>query len=180
MTNETQTSALPVFAGAAVAGAAISGALLWLIYIRTPYAPAGTHLEWLPGFNAACNALSAACLAAGYAAIRRRRADLHLRFMLGALLLSTLFLCGYVTHHAVHGDTRFLGTGAVRPIYFAVLVSHIVLSVVALPLILSTLFFALRGRFAVHRRVARFAFPVWLYVSVTGVAVYSMLRIWNA
>ena len=160
----------------AALGATISTALLWLIYVRTPSAPAAEQLAWLPGFNAACNAVSAALLTAGFLAIRRRNVALHMRLMLGALASSALFLAGYVTHHAVHGDTIFHGTGMVRPVYFTILVSHICLSAVVLPFILSALYFALSGRFAVHKRVARVTLPIWLYVSVTGVLVYAFLR----
>ena len=96
--------------------------------------------------------------------------------VLGALLASALFLVSYITYHAVHGDTRFMGHGAVRPIYFFILVSHILLSGVALPLVFLSLFFSLSGRFPRHKKIARYTFPVWLYVSVTGVLVFSLLR----
>jgi putative membrane protein len=160
-------------------GAAITGGLLWLIYVRAPSAAHGEQLAWLPGFNATCNALSATLLVAGYRAIRRRQVAVHMRFMLAALACSALFLAGYIAHHTLHGDTKFAGEGAVRTVYFAVLISHIVLSAVALPLILSTLAFALSGRFTVHRRVARLTLPIWLYVSVTGVLVYGFLRFYG-
>ena len=116
----------------------------------------------------------------GFAAIRRRRRDVHQRWMLTALASSGVFLASYVTYHALHGDSRFLGQGAVRPIYFAILISHIGLSVVALPLVLSTFYLSLSGRFAAHRRLARWTFPIWLYVSVTGVVVFAMLQIFGA
>jgi putative membrane protein len=163
----------------AALGATISAGLLWLIYLRAPTAPADEQLAWLPGFNAACNAVSASLLTAGFFAIRRRNVAVHMRLMLGALASSALFLAGYVTHHAVHGDTVFHGTGTVRPVYFAILISHIVLSAVVLPFILSTAYFALSGRFPTHRRVARFTLPMWLYVSVTGVLVYAFLRVYR-
>jgi putative membrane protein len=168
----TRTVAL----GSAALGSAISAALLWLIYLRDPSEPHSEQLAWLPGFNAACNATSAMLLVAGYRAIRRREVTVHMRFMLAALTSSALFLVGYVAHHALHGDTKFAGEGLVRPVYFAILISHIVLSAIVLPFILSTLYFALSGRFALHRRVARITLPVWLYVSVTGVLVYGFLR----
>ena len=109
----------------------------------------------------------------GYAAIRRGRRDVHQRWMFTALAASGVFLVSYVTYHALHGDSRFLGQGVVRPIYFVILISHILLSVVALPLVLSTFYLSLSGRFAAHRRVARWTFPIWLYVSVTGVVVFA-------
>ena len=165
-----------VYGGAVVAGLTISAALLWLIYGRSPGDGNETALAWLPGFNAACNGASALLLAMGYRAIRARRIEVHRRFMLGALTASAAFLAGYVLHHSMHGDTKFLGVGLVRPVYFTLLISHVVLSVVALPMILSTAYFALGSRFASHRRIARITLPLWLYVSVTGVLVYAFLR----
>ena len=90
-------------------------------------------------------------------------------------VFSCLFLVTYITNHALHGDMRFQGAGVIRYVYFPLLISHIGLSVVALPMILVTFFLSLTGRFPAHRRLARFTFPVWLYVSVTGVIVYAML-----
>jgi len=160
-------------------GTVACAGLLWLIYGRALEGPTSESMPWLPAFNALCNAMSALCLVAGYGAIRERRVSTHMRWMLGAFAFSTLFLAGYVTHHAVHGDTKFAGAGLVRPIYFAVLVSHIGLSAVALPLILSVLYFAGSGRFATHKRFARVTLPLWLYVSVTGVAVFLFLRVYS-
>ena len=85
----------------------------------------------------------------------------------------------YVTYHAIHGDSRFLGQGAIRPVYFFILISHIGLSVIALPLVLSTFYLSLAGHFAQHRRVARWTLPIWLYVSVTGVLVFVLLQIFG-
>jgi putative membrane protein len=96
--------------------------------------------------------------------------------MLGALASSALFLVSYIVYHSVHGDSKFQGQGAIRPFYFVILVSHIVLSALVLPLIFTSFFYSLSGRFPQHRRVARLALPVWLYVSVTGVLVFVMLR----
>ncbi len=89
---------------------------------------------------------------------------------------SALFLCGYLAYHAVHGDTKFQGTGAARAVYLAVLASHVLLSIAVLPMVLTTFYFAWRQRFAAHRKLARFTWPVWMYVSVTGVAIFFMLR----
>jgi putative membrane protein len=98
-----------------------------------------------------------------------------MRLMLSALLVASVFLASYVVYHHYHGDTPFEGRGAVRPVYFFVLVTHILGSMVALPLVLTTLFFALTRRFERHRRLARFTFPLWLYVSTTGVLVFFLL-----
>jgi len=95
--------------------------------------------------------------------------------MFTAFVFSSLFLVTYITNHALHGDMRFQGQGEIRYVYFPLLISHIGLSVVALPMILITFFLSLSGRFAAHRRLARFTFPIWLYVSVSGVIVYAML-----
>ena len=100
--------------------------------------------------------------------------------MATAFVFSTLFLFSYILHHALHGDTHFGGQGAVRGIYLALLASHVFLSLVALPMVLTTFFFSLSGRFAAHKRLARYTFPIWLYVSVTGVVVYLMLRAYTA
>jgi len=99
----------------------------------------------------------------------------------GRILFAAIerWLPSHVTYHALHGDSRFLGQGVVRPIYFAILISHILLSVVALPLVLSTFYLSLSGRFAAHRRLARWTFPIWLYVSVTGVVVFLLLQIFG-
>jgi putative membrane protein len=174
--RERVASAKTVAFTSAMLGTAISGGLLWLIYVRAPSTPNFDQLAWLPGFNAACNAASVMLLIAGYRAIRRQQKAAHLRFMLAALTSSAFFLAGYVAHHALHGDTKFAGAGAIRPVYFAILISHIALSVVVLPCILSTLYLAATGRFATHRRVARITLPMWLYVSITGVMVYGLLR----
>src|SRR5260370_1811314 len=90
----------------------------------------------------------------------------------------SLLLIGYIVNHALHGDTHFPGQGAVRTVYLAILISHIFLSVVALPLVLTTLFFSLTGRLVMHRRIARFTFPIWLYVSITGVIVFAFLKVY--
>jgi putative membrane protein len=156
--------------------AAIAGFLMWLIYLKGARAGAPDWVAALPAANALFNACSATALTAGWVSIRRGKRETHMRFMLAAVAFSTLFLASYVTYHAFHGDTRFPGQGVVRPIYFFILISHILLSVAALPMVLTTLYYAATGSFASHRRIARFTLPVWLYVSVTGVIVFALLR----
>lgn len=129
----------------------------------------------LPTMNAAANGTATIMLVAGWLAIRRGRVRTHRACMLAALAASTLFLVGYVVHHARVGSVPFAGPAALRPVYFAVLVPHVVLSAIVLPLALTTVWWAWRGRFASHRRIARWTLPLWLYVSVSGVAVYWML-----
>ena len=100
---------------------------------------------------------------------------MHMVFMICAFVFSGLFLVSYIIYHYFHGDTPFPGSGAIRPIYFSILISHVLLSIIALPLILITFLFSLKGQFAVHKKVARVTFPIWMYVSVTGVIIYFML-----
>ena len=125
------------------------------------------------------NALAGTCLILGFLAIRNKRPETHKRFMFTALAFSALFLVSYLTYHHFHGDTKFMATGIIRPIYFFILITHIILSIAVLPMVLITVFHALRGRFENHRKIARFTFPVWLYVSVTGVLVFIILNMFN-
>jgi uncharacterized membrane protein YozB (DUF420 family) len=129
----------------------------------------------LPTVNAVLNASSAAFLLTGWLLIRRGRREAHRRAMLGALACSALFLASYLVYHAQVGSVRFTGQGAIRAVYFTILISHTVLAVVILPLVLLTVVRALRGRFAAHRAVARYTLPLWGWVSLSGVAVYWML-----
>jgi putative membrane protein len=154
----------------------VIGFLLWLIYFKERPDRLVASLSMLPALNASLNALSACSLIAGFISIRRGLVNTHRNFMLSALTFSALFLVSYILYHSAHGDTVFRGTGIVRPVYFFILISHILLTVVALPMILTTVFFALTGRFTAHRRIARLTFPAWLYISLTGVAIFFMLR----
>ncbi len=129
----------------------------------------------LPAVDALLNAASAVLLALGFLFIRRKNVQAHKTCMLSAVATSTLFLACYLTYHYSHGVTRFLGQGTVRSFYFALLGSHTVLAAAIVPLVLGTLYRAFRARFDQHRRLARWTLPIWLYVSVTGVAVYWML-----
>lgn len=129
----------------------------------------------LPSFNAVLNATSAVCLACGYAAIRSKKVALHRALMLSALTASTVFLAGYLTRMYLTGTHRFPAVGAWKTFYLVLLFTHMVLAIALLPLILRTLQLALTGRFAAHRRMARITWPIWMYVSVTGVVVYWML-----
>jgi len=166
---------LSVVAAIIAISAAASLFLCWLVYYHAPTDVAGTHLLFLPALNAVLNGLSAIALIVGFQHIRARRVIPHRNAMFTAFVFSSIFLVTYITNHALHGDMRFQGQGAIRPYYFALLISHISLSVIALPMILITFFLSLTGRFPAHRRLARFTFPIWLYVSVTGVIVYGML-----
>lgn len=133
------------------------------------------YISSLPHLNAILNTTSALFLLAGFRFIRRGRVQAHRNCQVSAVLTSTLFLISYLTYHYYHGDTRFLGQGIVRPFYFTILISHVFLAIVIVPLVLITLYRAMRGDFIRHRRIARWTLPLWLYVSVTGVIVYLML-----
>ena len=132
-------------------------------------------LAFLPTLNAFLNAASATLLLAGWGSIRAKHPIAHARCMVGACGVSVAFLVSYLTYHAQVGSVRFHGTGWVRPVYFAILISHTVLAVAILPLALRTVFLAVRKRFVEHVAIARWTLPLWLYVSVTGVVVYRML-----
>jgi uncharacterized membrane protein YozB (DUF420 family) len=129
----------------------------------------------LPALNASLNALSAVLLTIGYALIRRGDRDRHRLFMLAALVSSTAFLVSYVVYHANVGSRPFPGHGIARAVYFAILVTHVVLAAVIVPLALTTAIRGLRAQFERHVRIARWTLPIWLYVSVTGVVIYVML-----
>ncbi|PYQ70209.1 MAG: DUF420 domain-containing protein [Acidobacteria bacterium] len=129
----------------------------------------------LPAVNASLNAISGVLLVIGYALMRARKIDLHRRVMIGAFAASSLFLVCYVVYHAQVGSVRFTRQGFVRPLYFTILITHVTLAAVVLPLAIVTLSRGLSSRYPQHRRVARWTFPIWLYVSVTGVLVYVLL-----
>lgn len=150
--------------------------LFWLIYIH-PASASSTQYAFLPALNAILNGLAAVSLVIGYTFIRAHRIRAHRASMITAFAFSTLFLVTYILHHALHGDVRYPPHAALRLVYLPLLASHIVLATVALPLVLVTFFFSLSGRIPQHRKVARWTFPLWLYVSITGVITYVMLRL---
>jgi putative membrane protein len=156
----------------AVSAAALA-LLFWLLVLRHP--AAGGGLGFLPPLNAGLNACAAVLLALGWRAVKRGDRALHARLMTSAFAASSLFLVSYLAYHFVHGDTRFWGTGALKAAYLALLASHVLLSMLVVPLSLAAFFFAWQQRFDAHKRITRVLLPVWLYVSVTGVAVYLLL-----
>ena len=129
----------------------------------------------LASLNAVFNTVSACCALLGYRAIRQKKVARHRAFMIAAFVASAVFLASYLTRMTLYGDTHFDGTGAVRYFYLALLVSHVLVALVSAPLVITTLTLGLRKRFQTHRRFARITFPLWVYVSVTGVLVYYML-----
>jgi len=166
----------PVINGIVAASAAVCIFLLWFIYYMPRREPDPTALAFLPAVNATLNGLAALCIVCGVAAIKLGKRRLHIALMASALTLTALFLVSYLTYHYVHGDTKFVTQGAIRYLYFFILISHVVCTVFALPLILCAVFFALTRRFELHKKVTRYTAPIWLYVSVTGVAIYFLLQ----
>jgi putative membrane protein len=137
-------------------------------------------LSDLPALNATLNAISALLLIVGRVAIAGGRQDFHRRTMITALSVSAAFLTSYLIYHAQHGSTPFEGEGWSRSLYFSILISHTILAASLVPLVIVTVRRALRRDFEAHRRIARITWPVWFYVSVTGVLIYFMLYQWFA
>jgi putative membrane protein len=154
--------------------------LFWLIYFKTPATIESTYPYWINHLNimnAVLNFCSTVCLCFGFYFIKNKNVVLHQRFMKSAFVFSALFLVSYILYHHFHGDTKFQGTGFFRVFYFFILITHIVLSIVALPMVLMTFFYALKDQKEKHRKLAKFTFPIWLYVSVTGVLIYFLLQV---
>jgi putative membrane protein len=160
----------------AVVSAGALALLSWLLVFRRGAPVATVDLRFLPALNAGLNATAATLLVLGRLAISRGRHDAHRVLMSAAFLASTLFLVGYLAYHAVHAETKFGGEGLVRTLYLGLLASHVLLSVPVVPLALAAFWFAWRKDFGRHVKVTRVLHPVWLYVSVTGVLVFVMLR----
>ncbi len=160
-----------------VSGLAVSF-LLWLLYIHRPSANFVGRWMFLPALNALLNGLCAITLCVGLYFIKHHKRGAHRTSMLLAFIFSSAFLVSYIVNHALHGDTIFPGQGPVRAFYLTILGSHVILSIAALPMVLTTFFFSLTGRFQMHRRIARVTFPIWLYVSITGVAVFVFLKVY--
>jgi putative membrane protein len=129
----------------------------------------------LAPLNAILNATATVLLLAGFVFIRRKQVAAHRACMLSALAVSAVFLISYLTYHYHVGEVRFSGTGWVRPLYFMILIPHVMLAGLIVPLALATAYFALQTRFTTHRKIARWTWPLWMYVSITGVVIYFML-----
>ncbi len=132
-------------------------------------------LEDFPAINASINGTIGLVLLCGYACIRAKKVTAHKTCMITAICLAVLFLTCYLYYHYHHGATRFPGQGWIRPVYFTILISHTILAASVFPLAIITVYRALKGQFERHKKIARWTLPIWLYVSVTGVAVYWML-----
>lgn len=133
-----------------------------------------TSTDW-PAFNASLNALSGALIMAGFLFIRSKQIAAHRACMVGACCVTALFLVSYLSYHAQVGSVKFQGTGLIRRAYFALLISHTALAITIVPLIIRTVWLAAKNKVEMHRKWARITFPLWLYVSVTGIVVYWML-----
>lgn len=150
--------------------------LFWLIYFKDGVPRAADQTSVLPPLNASLNALSALSIIGGIVSIKSGQHRRHGAFMLAAFGFSATFLLCYIVYYWLHGNTEFQSQGPVRIAYFSILMSHIALSVVALPMVLTTFFFALTKQFDRHPKLARWTYPVWLYVSVTGVLVFLLVK----
>lgn len=150
--------------------------LFWLIYVHPPADATSTHYTFLPNLNALLNGLAAIALGVGYYFVRTHRIPAHRTAMFTAFAFSSLFLVSYVANHALHGDTLYpIHNGVYYYAYLPILISHIVLATLGLPVVLITFYLSLSGKIRLHRKVARWTFPLWMYVSVTGVVVRVML-----
>lgn len=150
--------------------------LIWLIYFKETGEAAGDWVSQLPALNALLNGTSTCFIILGYVAVRQKRYARHMKMMLTAFVTSSFFLISYLIYHNFAGSTPFPGQGLIRPVYFTILVSHIILSAFVLPLVLTSFYFAWAGKFARHRKLSRWTLPVWLYVSVTGVVIFVILN----
>ena len=146
-----------------------------LLFTAAPEVESSIDLTILPAFHATLNSITAVLLICSYLFIRRKMVKWHKAFNLLAVLCSVLFLVSYVVYHSLTESTPFGGEGAIRYVYYFVLLTHIVLAVVIVPLVLFTLLRALSGKFEKHRKIARWTLPIWLYVAITGVIVYLMI-----
>lgn len=171
-----QSSDRSFFVFNAVISIAALSLLSWLLLFHGGMQGTNVNLRFLPGVNACLNATAASLLIAGWVAIKRKRIELHRYFMVSAFAASACFLVGYLAYHAVHGDTKFGGVGTVRTVYLVLLASHVLLSLFIVPLSLTAFWFAWKKEFTRHAKVTRWLHPIWLYVSVTGVIVFLLLR----
>lgn len=132
-------------------------------------------IDFLPTLNALLNTTSAVLLTVGHHYIKGGNQQVHKRYMISSFMISILFLISYLTYHYHHGATRFTGEGWIRPVYFTILTSHTILAAAIVPLVIITLRRGLKNEIEKHKKIARWTYPIWLYVSITGVIIYIML-----
>lgn len=150
--------------------------LIWLIYFRETSDQTAAWVANLPALNALLNSASTVLILFGLYAIKKREFLKHMKFMLTAFITSSLFLISYLVYHNFVGHTTFPGEGIIRPVYFFILISHIILSAFVVPLVLTSYYFAFSGKFSTHKKVSKWTLPIWLYVSVTGVIIFFILN----
>ena len=150
--------------------------LFWLLYFRDGAEVVPVWVSQLPSLNAFFNSVATVFLIMAFVQIKKRRFALHMKYNLAAFVASAFFLISYVLYHNFVGHNPFPGEGWIRPVYFFILISHIILSVAVVPLILSSFFFAFAGKFTTHRKISKFTFPIWIYVSITGVVIFFILN----
>lgn len=165
----------PAIAAILAISAAATLFILWLNYVHPAVVESGRY-AFLPLLNAVFNGLSATSLLIGFVFIKAKRISAHRASMITAFVFSTLFLVSYLLHHYLHATVEYPRGSALRSVYIPLLISHIVLAAVALPMVLVTFFFSLTRRFPQHKQIARWTFPLWLYVSITGVITFVMLH----
>lgn len=152
--------------------------LIYLLYFRDTAESAATWVHQLPALNAFLNSISTILILFGFIAIKQKKFVRHMKFMLTAFVTSSLFLISYLVYHNYVGHTPFPGEGFIRPVYFTILISHIILSAFVVPLVLTSYYFAFSGKFSTHRKVSTWTLPIWLYVSVTGVVIFFILNVY--
>jgi len=180
--QSSSTSEKKVFTTIIILSLSVLAFLIWLIYFKPGATPLPEEVGWvnsLSSLNALLNSLTSIFLIAGIILVKRNQLVWHKRAMIAATATSAIFLISYITYHHFHGDTKFIAQGTVRYFYFFTLITHIVLSAVQVPLILSTLYLAFTKKFEKHKKFARITFPIWLYVSITGVVIYIFLKWFN-
>lgn len=153
--------------------------LIWLIYFKPVPETRYVWVSYLPFLNAILNTVTATFLVLGFRAIKAHKKEKHKKLMLSAAISSAFFLLSYITYHHFQGDTKFQAQGLVRYAYFFILITHVLLSIVQVPLIFLTFYHAFRANWVSHKKFAKITFPIWLYVSVTGVLVFIFLRMFN-
>ncbi len=170
-----KTSDRPFWIVNAVVSIVALSILAYLLLIRQTSPGDAAALAFMPAVNASFNALSAVLLVLAVLAIKKKKVARHQALMLSAFASSSLFLVGYLAYHYVHGDTKY-PPGPMRALYLCVLASHVLLSVPVVPMCLAAFYYAFQRNFVTHKKITKVLFPIWLYVSVTGVVVFAMLR----
>jgi putative membrane protein len=174
MLQNTSTKTINIII--AIISIVVPALVIAMLKIAPPTISQDTDLSIFPKFNAIVNTGTTLCLLVGLFFIKNKNSNAHRLAMLSALLLSVLFLLSYVVYHTLNAeDKKFLGEGFIRYVYFFILISHILLSTIVLPFVLKTFSFAFQNKFVEHKKWAKFTFPLWLYVAITGVLVYVFM-----